>query len=148
MASFADIAAVAVAGLDLKLVDLLVTAMRVADVASAPKSMDGPAATTVMSNPPATSEPAAPRGLAYSDHPAATFHPQAVLPVHPRLHELLPYTCTKPVAQVRLESPIQPPWKVLPWPTPTLHQRCHQVVKILPNRADVTTAGRLLDLFV
>ena len=50
-------------------------------------------------------------------------------------------------------SPIQPPWKVLPWPNPRVpvHHRPAAVVAAVKSplgAADVNGVGRTLDLFV
>ena len=49
-----------------------------------------------------------------------------------------------------IESPVEPPWRVLPWPRQATGVRCHCPVAVNPAvaRADVNAIGRTLDLFV
>ena len=49
-----------------------------------------------------------------------------------------------------VESPVEPPWRVLPWPRPASAARCHCPTAVNPAaaRADVNAIGRTLDLFV
>ena len=46
-----------------------------------------------------------------------------------------------------IESPVQPPWRVLPWPRTTAVRAAH-AVKVVPCRTDLTNVGRTLDVFV
>jgi hypothetical protein len=140
-----------VAGLDLALVQSVLSAIRTADLSRPPESAHTPANSVTSSHRPASSLPGQSTVQRNCDYPAATWHPHEVEnPHHPRAGELLPYVCTRPVEAPHHESTIQPPWKVLPWPATVRHcpSHCYQQVKILPNRDDVTTAGRLLDVFV
>jgi hypothetical protein len=144
------------AGLDLALVQSVLSAIRTADLSQPQPSQYQPATSVTLSQRPASSLPGQPNAPRNSDHPAATYNAQPVENPHlRRCRDLLPYPCPRPVEMVHDDAPVhppsvQPPWKVLPWPiavqkTSTRH---FQPVKILPNRDDVTTAGRLLDIFV
>jgi hypothetical protein len=52
-----------------------------------------------------------------------------------------------------IESPVQPPWRVLSWPTAVRPVKLHEtvaasVVKAPVGSADLNSVGRTLDLFV
>jgi hypothetical protein len=56
-----------------------------------------------------------------------------------------PCETSMPAPAIKLQNPIQPPWKVLPWanaPQP------RQTIKVHLHRTDVIRKGSVLDLFV
>jgi hypothetical protein len=147
-------AALIVATADLEVVSLITQAMRTADLSGAasqnppPARPDriGPAAIVEFREslrahccdrrdyccPPSDNKPFPP--IIY--RPARV----ALRPYIPRATEL-----PHPPSVSPTESPIQPPWKVLPWQNPPPPS---QTVKILPHHTDVVQKGMLLDLFV
>jgi hypothetical protein len=139
-----------VAALDLNLVKLIRQAIRTADLTSAAAA--GSAHPIVGSSPrqAAVRSVTETKIVKSSDRPAATFEPCRVHHWHPRLNELQPYTCTRPVQAAASVSSIQPPWKVLPWPTVAKPTRPpgSRTIKVQPNRADESSVGRTLDLFI
>jgi hypothetical protein len=139
-----------VAALDLNQVTSVINAIRTADLTSAAQARS---VHPVVGSSPAQ-VPGRPiietRYIKSSERPAATFEPCQVHHWHTRLSELQPYTCTQPVPPVSSSAFIQPPWKVLPWPVaakPIRPPGC-RTIKVLPNRADESSVGRTLDLFI
>jgi hypothetical protein len=135
------------AGLDLSLVKLLRQAMQTADLSTAAASGTGH---YVASNCP---QQAAVRTIVKTERvqtPAASFEPCVKQYLHPRLAELQPYTCSRPVLPADPKHVIQPPWKVLPWPKRIMncYPPGHQMIKIESGSADVTSVGQTLDLFI
>jgi hypothetical protein len=134
------------AALDLSLVQLLRSAIRTADVSSAAGH------STVNRSPSqaAIRTVARATGSRNSDHAAATYEPRAGHYWHPRLNQLQPCTCDRPVTPADTQPTIQPPWKVLPWPMSdkTKCVQAHRTIKVQPIVADVSCVGRTLDLFV
>jgi hypothetical protein len=136
-----------VAGLDLSLVRMLRQAMQTADLSAAAASGTGH---YVASSSPAQ---AAVRTITRTERvetPAASFEPCPKHHLHPRLAELQPYICSRPVLPADSKCSIQPPWKVLPWPKPIngSYPPGHRMIKIQLDRTDVNSVGRTLDLFI
>jgi hypothetical protein len=149
--SLADNAALLVAALDLKLVTLLTGAMRAVD-ANATK--DGRLIVPEDRYEPRQVIHPEPRYL-----PRPVIHPEPRFEPRPIVHPLErsckdfnpakapcapePPTCSpnKPI------SPIQPPWKVLPWPAQEV-RRPVKVVKVLQPQPDNTCRGTILDRFL
>jgi hypothetical protein len=140
-------ASLLVAGLDLSLVRLLRQAIRTADLSAAASAGTGHAVVDRSRNQAAVRTVLK---IEKEKVPAATFEPCAKNYAHPRLAELQPYTPSRPVLPVDSKFTIQAPWKVLPWPKParpTLPPGQH-VIKTNAHRADESSVGRMLDLFV
>jgi hypothetical protein len=136
-----------VANLDLRLVQMLRQAMRTADISAAASAGAGHA---VVDHSPARAATRTILKVEKEKIPAATFEPCPKNHAHPRLAELQPYTQTRPVLPMDSKFTIQAPWKVLPWPKqirPTLPPGQH-VIKNGAYRADESSVGRMLDLFV
>ena len=139
-----------VAALDLNLVKLIRQAIRTADLTSAAAA--GCVHRVVGSCPKqvAIRRVTETKFIKNTEKPAATFEPCHVHHWHTRLNDLQPYTCTRPVQAASSTSSIQPPWKVLPWPNvakPIRPPGC-RTIKVQPNRADESSVGRTLDLFI
>jgi len=136
-----------VAGFELKVVQLVRGAMLAADLQGQRDALRVPAPTI---------------------EPRPHLHPDVV--VEPRQHlrpapvyenpqiirqkvrvALQPIDCTHAIPQsadatpTKTTSPIQPPWKVLPWPQPISSR---QTVKVHRLHTDVSHRGAMLDLFV
>jgi hypothetical protein len=141
-----------IATLDLSLVRDVIGAIRTADITSA-AAAGASGGTVAQTNSPNQAEAQtviATKTVRSSDQPAATFEPASVRHLHPRMNQLQPYTCERPVTPADCGPTIQPPWKVLPWPIAvrSIHPHGIRVIKIPPNRTDVDNVGRMLDLFV
>ncbi len=146
IASLSSQAALITATLDLSLVQSLVGAIRTADLTSAAEA--GPVRREISTERTdfyccCPSQPLIePRPHL---HPAAVYEPAPVIHSHPRL-ALDAATYGNPLPPPhRTPSPIQPPWKVLPWENPS--QPC-QTIKVHKYHTDVIPSGMLLDLFV
>jgi len=152
-------AALIVATAQLQVTDLLISAMRTADLASRPTNSpfdvgapdrNGPAAIVDFRYRPCCHDVRPncsyrvdknTRSILDSPYPANTGPMRLALqPCIPRAAELY-----HPHGVTPTESPIQPPWKVLPWENPP---QPSQAVKIHPHHTDVIQKGMLLDLFV
>lgn len=141
-----------VAGLDLSLVQMLRQAIRTADLSAAASAGTGHA---VVDHSPNQAAVRTILKVEKESVPAATFEPCAKHHLNPRLAELQPYTQTRPVLPVDCKHTIQAPWKVLPWPKehwparPTGHRIvCSGAIKAGAYRADESSVGRMLDLFI
>ncbi len=144
-----------IAASDLKMVQGVLQAIRVADLTGAAEraGRTGPAAAAAPScdaNRAAVRTVVQTRYIPSSEKPAATFEPCPVHHWHTRLNELQPYTADRPVLATECKPGIQPPWKVLPWPKSEkpIHARIVSPVKIPAGRVDTDNIGRTLDLFV
>jgi hypothetical protein len=139
------------ATLDLQLVRLLRQAMRTADIASGkcqPVVALGPAPNCAVAHDHFAVDPT-PRF-----EPRPVIHPTPRFEPRPRIHPCeAPRPKPLPVEVVAIpveqphaaRSPIEPPWKVLPWqnpppPAPSL--------KVLIHPVDVASKGSILDVFV
>ncbi len=134
-----------VASLDLQLVRLLRSAIRTADRASNPCGC-GPAARFE------------PRQVIHS---TPRYEPRPVLPPTPRFEprcierplktcldpDLRSAPCAPDAPQAThiAKSPIQPPWKTLPWENPPPPAK---VVKIIIRRPDNLSKGSIIDCFI
>jgi hypothetical protein len=141
-----------VATLQLGAVDAVVRAMRAVDrrdvFADECRRCDGyrpylPAATTTLSPWPPTprfeQRPVV--------HPTPRYEPRPVIHLEPRF-ELRGSHCPPPTIVVQkpeTESPLQPPWKTVPWENPLPPA---QPVKLASYRPDITCRGTLLDAFI
>ncbi len=138
-----------VAGLELSLVKMLRQAMQTADLSGAAAAGSGHQVAT--SSPHQAAVQTVVRDQRSSaSQPAASFEPSSQHHFHPRLADLQPYTCTRPVLPADCKSTIQPPWKVLPWPVqakPALPPG-HRIIKVKADCTDESSVGRMLDLFV
>ena len=79
-------------------------------------------------------------------HPAPRFLPRPVIHPAPRVE---PRPCEpphEPEMPVRTRSPIEPPWKVLPWDQPP--EPPEPRVKLAIYRPDVVSKGSLIDFFI
>jgi hypothetical protein len=141
-----------IATLDLSLVRNVIGAIRTADITSAAEkgASGGTVTQTYSTHYAAAQTVVVTKTVRGSDQPAATFEPSSVRHLHPRMNQLQPYSCNRPVTPTDCGPTIQPPWKVLPWPIAvrSIHPHGIRVVKIPPNRTDVDNVGRMLDLFV
>ena len=137
-----------VAELDLKLVQLVRGAMRAADAASG--KAGGLSACPI--RPAAVFEPRPrlhPTPLIEPRpriHPTPRFEPRPV--IHPQvvIEDSLVVACDgQGKKDTKHPSPIQPPWAVLPWQTPSQPK---PIIKRFISRTDIKTKGSLLDLFI
>ena len=79
-------------------------------------------------------------------HPTPRFEPRPVIRPEPRV-ELLPCEPPhEPEMPVRSKSPIEPPWKVLPWEQPP--EPPAPKVKLAIYQSDVVSKGSLIDFFI
>jgi hypothetical protein len=143
--SFENVAALAVATLDLELVKLLRGAIRAADMAGGKLAPDGTAVPGPRIEPRKVIEPT-PRFLPRKViHPSPRFEPRFV--VHPasRIEVQPAPPAADPEHPRQSSSPIQPPWKQLVWnaPIPKPVQP-----KVVQYRTDIQNKGSLLDLFI
>jgi hypothetical protein len=140
--------AVLVAALDLSLVRMLRAAMRTADLSG----RGGAGACGCGAGPEDRFEP---RRVIYPTprfeprpvvHPTPRFEPR---PVHRKADCDLDAACSAPVAPEQppriAKSPIQPPWKVLPWENPLPPA---QVIKVVIRRPDNVNKGSIIDCFI
>ena len=135
-----DIGALAVATVQVALVDSVVRAMQVADTAGAKGcEYPGPSARVTLNPDPHY----APRRII---HPEARYLPRPVLHptarVEPR--HCLPEVCPMPPNRPTLLN-IQPPWKLLPWQQPAA---IHQSIKVVRLQPDTQSKGELIDIFI
>lgn len=152
VSSLSDQANLLVAALDLNLVRLLRGAMRAADAQGA---AGGSAAGGCGCGPAATYEP---RPHVHPEpvieprphlHPQLRIEPRPVLHPTPRVNTTLPIEQGGPVECIEVckaRSPIEPPWKVLPWPVEG--PRVTVKVKRIRPRTDIITKGSLIDCFI
>jgi hypothetical protein len=144
--SLATQASLIVATLDLELVRLIRGAMRTADLASARGSR-------ALLTPTDRFEP---RKVL---HPEPRFEPRRVIHPTPRFEprpvertaktspDCVPL-CSAPCCPETSHitpSPIQPPWKVLPWENPPPPA---QVIKVVIHRPDNECKGSIIDCFI
>jgi hypothetical protein len=136
-----------VASFDLKVVQLIRGAMRAADLQGQRDALMVPAPTIE------------PRPHLHPDEvvePRRHIHPAPVYDNPQLIHQkarvaLEPNDSTHSIPQssdappAKTSSPIQPPWKVLPWPQPISSR---QTVKVHRLHTDVSHRGAMLDLFV
>lgn len=151
--SWASISALFVAEAGLKEITLLTSAIRNADA--------GARQTKVPSGvPELRTDCYEPRQVI---HPEPRYEPRMVIHPEPRYlprrtvdkcqkpwDDLCPPTAPCSPEQGKLpavQSPIQPPWKVLPWPAEQ-SSRPAKVVKVLMQRPDNTFRGTILDRFL
>lgn len=133
-----------VATLDLKLVQLIRDAMRVADLAGAQaKDTLGPAATFEPRrhiHPEPYFEPRP------HYHPTPVFEPREHICLRPRVEPCPPIVlpCEPQVADCH-RPVFQPPWKVMPWENPPQPALKVKVVKLKP---DIVRTGSLIDCFL
>jgi hypothetical protein len=135
-----------VAALDLNLVRLLRGAMA-PNPHGKPVAFIGPAPTSarLLTRPRIEPTPRfEPRPVV---HPTPRFEPRPVIHPRPRV-EPTPAICEPPhdpEMPVRSKSPIEPPWRVLPWETPP---QPTPKVKLAIYRPDVVSKGSLIDFFI
>lgn len=147
-----------VATLDLNLVRSVRHAMRAADLAAGrgqPVSSLGPAPSSIRPRP--VHEPT-PRFEPRPVHePTPRFDPRPVHHPEPAVRPDVPApvpAVAEPEQSRIADSPIQPPWKTLPWdapPTVACPAKAAQVaprLKLVSGRPDVALRGTILDLFV
>ena len=133
-----------VAALDLKLVKLIRGAIRHADAAGAKTASREPAATYE------------PRRVV---HPEPVYRERRVIHPTPRIEirrvEHLSKTCpnvipacpaiSTPEPAHHTKSPLDPPWKTLPWKNPP---KPGHIVKVFQHRPDMPSSGSILDCFL
>lgn len=157
MASVESAGSLAVASLDLILVQLLRGAMRTADLSSAAQSQGAPAATAIGDRfSPASGHHGASPGsnvkVVYKPVQRASTpgRPQWTCPVTGRVLPK-PFCDTDPTAPAppatAPASPFQPPWKTLPWPTPRPSPAI-SAVQLIIRQIPADHVGQMLDLFV
>lgn len=139
-----------VATLDLQLVRLVRGAMRAADAAGDSSRLIHPAP-SALPRDRHEPEPAIEPRLRHQPDPVIEPAPnlragervwayeQCVSPVGPESAEQV----------ARSTSPIEPPWKVLPWEdSPPPAPRVVRTVKVLISRPDIPSKGSVIDLFI
>lgn len=83
-------------------------------------------------------------------HPTPVIEPRKVLHPAPRVVESeqelsCPAECDAECPRPGSESPIQPPWKVLPWQEPA---KPAVKIKVVRYRPDIIHKGSLIDFFI
>jgi hypothetical protein len=132
-----------VAALDLKLVQLIRDAMRVADIAGARE--------LGVLEPAATFEPRRHFHPEPVIEPRRHFHPTPYFEprehIHPRAVVVPPPVIVLPCEPpAKHHEPVfQPPWKVMPWENPPQPAVKVKVIKLKP---DIVRTGSLLDCFL
>jgi hypothetical protein len=149
-------ASLIVAASGLEVVQLLTGAMRAADKASAADAGHGPNANPDF-GPAAIYEPAA------RAHPEPTIAPRQVIHPSPRIEprliehpaKELPVLNSCALPPITMErshidpSPIQPPWKVLPWECPNAPALMVKLVVFQPdNTCNGLYKGSVIDCFI
>ena len=138
-----------VAALDLKLVQLVRGAMRAADAQGHPGAGD-------LFVPSPVIEPRR------RFHPEPAIEPRRHIRPEPRIEprpvhrpdDASPSRCAPVVVVAPADtkssgSPIQPPWKVLPWETPPAERpRPVHKVKVVIGPPDMSSTGNVIDLFI
>lgn len=146
--------------MDLSVVRLIRQAIRTADIASGrgmPVSKLGPAP----SQPPVRGSSSLvnlePRPVAHAEprieprpriHPTPRIEPRPV--IHPRPVQAPGPSCPsiaadQPAEPAHHKSPIEPPWKVMPWQSPL---PLPAKLKVIQNRPDAANKGTMLDVFI
>jgi hypothetical protein len=140
-------ASLLVAASDLNLVQSLLGAIRTADLTSAAERSGHPSTIPGQTLVRTVIRTVTVRN---ADQPAAAFEPTPEHQWHPRIKELQPYTCDRPVPAPDAKPSIEAPWKVLPWPkaVAACSYRRHRTIKAQAIVADESNVGRTLDLFV
>ena len=133
-----------VASLDLQLVRLLRDAIRTADLSSGKGAGIGGAA-GVGPRPVATPTPRIESRPVI--HPTLRIEPRmSAHPVKPEPPVDVVVISTHEPEQSRIkQSPIQPPWKVLPWEKPSEPE---PKLKVIQRRPDVPVKGTVFDVFI
>ncbi len=137
-----------VAAFDLKVVQLLRQAIRTADISSGkgqPVAGLGPAPSTATTEPRLHFHPTPYYEPRPHLHPTPFYEPRPIL--HCRPIEECPCVPipTDPIKSNITKSPIEPPWKVLPWQNPL---PLRPKLKVVIKRPDVVSKGVLFDAFV
>jgi hypothetical protein len=137
-------ASLIVAAFDLKVVQLLRDAIRTADLSQAGKGSSNSPAAIFEQRPHIHPTPIyEPRPHV---HPTPVYEARPVIHPHPRVEQVELGCCqTCLPTPMKLENPIQPPWKILPWENAV---QPRQTVKIHLIHTDVVHKGTVLDLFV
>jgi hypothetical protein len=142
-----------VATLDLKLVQLLRGAMRAADG-------QNPGGPEHLIHPAPAIEPRRHFHPEPKFDPRPHVHPEPAFDPRPRLHvpgflhgaceNCCPTaTAPEPTDRKSSASPIEPPWKVLPWEDrPAVRPRPLQKVKLMIGRPDISAKGTVIDVFI
>jgi len=133
-----------VATLDLQLVRLLRDAIRTADLSSGKGSV-GVGAAGSGARPIATPTPRiGPRPVI---HPTVRIEPR--MSAHPVKADppvdIVVLSTVQPEQSRIKQSPIQPPWKVLPWEKPSQPE---PKLKVIERRPDVPVKGTVFDVFI
>ena len=148
---YAALGSLAVAALDLALVQDIIGAMRAADAGAAASNAS-----------PLTPLPTL--QSARHIHPATIYEPGKVIhadPVYARPKVIRPEPRIEPAEPGRLAlqptsdnpakkvhhaaSPVQPPWAVLVWQMPTPPR---PIIKVVEYRTDINSKGTLIDTFI
>lgn len=149
MSPSATTAALVIAALDLKEVQLLRGAIRTADEEDGPQhryldsdsySPGGPC----QACSPCYQTPEVLPGRVY--HPTPRYEPRPVL--HPTVELEMRRTVEPAPAPIEPPmrgepNPVQPPWSVLPWPLQPV-----RLVKVIVQRPEIPVTGRFIDCFI
>jgi hypothetical protein len=131
--------------MDLKAVQSVISAMRAADISAG--GVPGPLGiiTKPGPGPRLTYHPTPrfePRPV---HHPTPRFEPRFTVHPQPRIEEQPTAPAPEPETPRKVESAIQPPWRVRLWETPV---QPPPKVKQIIHRSDVISKGSLIDLFI
>jgi hypothetical protein len=154
--NLSDTASLAIATLDLLLVQDLIGAIRAADLGAAQAAAGAP-------SPASCPTPECPRHVHLDDvveprrviHQSPCYERCRVPAKAPLLHALPRVALSAPDAGAAAggevarghegKSPIQPPWAVQPWQEPA---KVPAQIKVVVHRTDIISKGSLIDIFV
>lgn len=150
MSDLSTTASLIVATMDLSVVRLLRQAIRTADLSSGNGGDSFTPSATIEPRPHIHPEPLIePRPHV---HPEPVYTRRPVIHPHPRVEQAnlaCPSQTLTPPLRIKLQNPIQPPWRVLPWSDARANApQPRQTVKVHLHRTDVIRKGSVLDLFV
>jgi hypothetical protein len=142
---FGEVAALAVASLDLELVRLLRGAIRTADIEGGKIGRDE----TILRDPVFERrrhiEPEPKYEQRQVIHPEPRYLPRPIIHPTPRIEPECAPPAADPERPPEHTCPIQPPWKQLVWTMPIPRQ---PTIKIAVYKTDIPHKGSLLDIFI
>jgi hypothetical protein len=140
--SFQDVAALAVATADLKLVESVIKAMRAADRESRRGGVLAPEADILPRRHLTPDAEYLPRRAI---HPTPRYLSRSVIHPTPKIQSECAPVPECPKLPSPAPSPIQPPWKQRVWQTPIPPRA---TLKVVEYRTDIPNKGSLLDVFI
>jgi hypothetical protein len=80
--------------------------------------------------------------------PTPRFEPRPVIHPEPRVEQQPCQVPHEPEMPLRTRSPLEPPWRVVPWKPSAAPAQSRPQVKLLIVQPDVITKGTLIDFFI